>query len=159
MESKLAEFKASFVRISTQDGVPVGAGFLVSEGQVLTCAHVVAAALGDDAIQAHAEIPQGTVNLNFHFLRGQPLRTASVVHWQPRVGPGTNPSGDIAVLQLTEDQPDEAQSIRLTATNKLFGHKFRAHGFPRDTNSGVWAYGVVRDPLGNGWLQVEDTKE
>src|SRR5215208_802486 len=159
MESQLADFKASYVRIGTEDGIPVGAGFLVSEGHVLTCAHVVAAALRDDTIEAQAEVPRGRVNLNFHFLRGEPHRTATVVHWQPRGGPVTNPSGDSAVLRLTENQPDEARPIRLTATNDLFGHGFRAHGFPRDTDSGVWAYGVVRDPLGNGWLQVEDTKE
>lgn len=159
MESRLADFKASFVRISTEDGVPVGAGVLISQENVLTCAHVVAAALRDDTIEAQTETPQVTIRLNFHFLEGQPLRTASVVHWRPRVGPDTNPSGDIAVLQLIESLPDKAQPIGLTATDELFGHEFRAHGFPRDTNSGVWAYGVVRDPLGNDWLQVEDTKE
>lgn len=160
MDPRLAGFAAAYVRISTEDGVPVGAGFLVSDdGHVLTCAHVVAAALRDDTIEAQTESLQVTIRLNFHFLEGQPLRTASVVHWRPRMGPDTNPSGDIAVLQLIEGLPDKAQPIGLTATDEMFGHEFRAHGFPRDTNSGVWAYGVMRDLLGNGWLQVEDTKE
>ena len=37
---------ASVVRIRTVDGEVVGAGFLVGECQVLTCAHVIAGALG-----------------------------------------------------------------------------------------------------------------
>ncbi len=38
--------EASLVRIRTADGRVVGAGFLVGERHILTCAHVVAGALG-----------------------------------------------------------------------------------------------------------------
>src|SRR3712207_5268374 len=98
MEPQLAEqFGRSFVRISTENRVVVGAGFLISERHVLTCAHVVAGALGNYELEAMIEKPQGTVHLDFPFL-GAAAHTASVVDggWQPRTGPSTNPSGDIA---------------------------------------------------------------
>lgn len=160
MEPQLDRFKRSFVRISTEVGIPVGAGFLVSNDSVLTCAHVVAAALGDETTEAQAETPQETIHLNFEFLEGHPERTASVACWQPLAGSISNPSGDIAVLRLNEAVPDNAEAIRLSSTNELFGHRFRAHGFPADLDgTGVWAYGVLLDALGNGWLQIEGSQE
>jgi hypothetical protein len=38
--------EASLVRIYTTDGRVIGAGFLVSEWHIITCAHVVAGSLG-----------------------------------------------------------------------------------------------------------------
>jgi hypothetical protein len=40
------QIELSIARIWTPDGRTVGAGFLVAEGQVITCAHVAAAAPG-----------------------------------------------------------------------------------------------------------------
>jgi Trypsin-like peptidase domain len=156
MEPQLTEFKRCFVRINTEDGIPVGAGFLISDdGHMLTCAHVVAAALRmrDGA----SEKPQGAVHLDFPFL-GAAARTAQVERWLPPSGPSTNPSGDIAVLRLATTPPDGAQPARLTAERVSLGRKFQSHGYPKGYDAGVWAYGELRDRLGNGWLQVEDTK-
>jgi hypothetical protein len=155
VEPQLTSFRSYFVRISTEDDIPVGAGLLVSESQVLTCAHVVAGALRiSDEI---GEKPQGAVHLDFPFL-GSAAGTAHVEHWMPPRGPSTNPSGDIAILRLTAAPPDGAQPARPTVERELFGHEFRAYGYPRGHDAGVWAYGVLRDQLGNGWVQVEDTK-
>lgn len=157
MESGIDEFKYSLVRISNGDGAPVGAGFLVSdEGHVLTCAHVVAGALSIDA-DAN-EKPHDTIHLDFPFLESAAC-TAQVEYWHPRSGVNTDPSGDIAVLKLTSALPDGSSLARLSTTKDLFGHEFSSYGYPAGYDAGVWAYGVVRDPLGNGWLQVEDTKE
>lgn len=152
------QFEKSFVRLSMEEEIPVGAGFLVSDdGHVLTCAHVVAAALriseGD-----MGDKPQGTVHLDFPFL-DKVARTAHVELWLPPSGPSTNPSGDIAVLQLATAPPSEAQSARLTEERDMYGHAFRTYGYPQGHDAGVWAYGELRDQLGNGWLQVEDTTE
>src|SRR5688500_5693973 len=111
MESKLAEFEASFVRISKEGGPPTGAGFLMSDdGHVLTCAHVVGEALGVSGDTS--EKPQGVVHLDFPF-RGGAALTAYVEYWQPLSGPPTKPSGDIAILQLAASPPDGAQPARL----------------------------------------------
>jgi len=54
---------AAIVRIRAENDRIVGAGFLVGQRQVLTCAHVVAGALGvpDDA----AEVPEGEIRIDF----------------------------------------------------------------------------------------------
>lgn len=159
MEQRLTEqFEKSFVRLSTEGEIPVGAGFLVSDdGRVLTCAHVVAAALHMSE-EDMGDKPQGTVHLDFPFL-DTVVRTAYVELWLPPNGPSTNPSGDIAVLQLATAPPSEAQSASLTVERDIYGHAFRTYGYPRGHDAGVWAYGELRHQLGNGWLQVEDTTE
>jgi hypothetical protein len=46
----------SLVRILTADGIPVGVGFLAAENLILTCAHVIAQAIGsEDSI--HFDLP------------------------------------------------------------------------------------------------------
>jgi S1-C subfamily serine protease len=40
----------------------------------------------------------------------------------------------------------------------LWGHEFRAFGFPTGFDNGVWASGRILDRDANDWLQVEDTK-
>jgi hypothetical protein len=155
VSNQLAEFRASFVRVSTEDGIPVGAGFLVSEWNVLTCAHVIAEALrisGDTD-----EKPSGTVHLDFPFF-GAAARIAHVEYWLPLRGPSKNPSGDIAVLELLTAPPDGAYPVHLSTVEDPFGRDFRAHGYPQGYDSGVWVYGKLRDHLSNGWLQAEDIK-
>ena len=157
MDARLTTpFNRSFVRIRGADGAIAGAGFLASaRGEVLTCAHVVARALGTDA--AAADAPAGTVTLDLPFLDARPLR-ARVVRWVPRSGPVAEPSGDIAVLAVAGDVPVAARPARLSPGAGLFGRPFRTHGYPTGHDAGVFAYGELRDRLSNGWLQVEDTK-
>jgi tetratricopeptide (TPR) repeat protein len=161
MEPRVTEqFEKSFVRVSTADGTPVGAGFLVSERHLLTCAHVVAAAVGDYELGDDAERPQGTVHLDFLFF-DKSKRIARVEHWWPRTGASTNPSGDIAILKLASDLPRGAEPTPPTKADAidLFGHEFKALGFPAGDDQGVWAYGEMRNRLGNGWLQVESAEK
>ena len=53
------KLKSSIVRIQTVNGIVFGAGFLIAEEHVVTCAHVVAKALmlSDD----HPEKPSANV--------------------------------------------------------------------------------------------------
>ncbi len=57
------KLETSLVRIQTPQGVPVGSGFLVADRVALTCAHVVASALGLQA--APADAPPEAVLLDF----------------------------------------------------------------------------------------------
>ena len=96
------QIELSIVRIRAPDGRTVGAGFLVAEGQVLTCAHVVAAALGlpEDA----PETPQARVHLDFPLVASARILTARVIHWQPK--------SDVAGLELDGDPPSGARPVR-----------------------------------------------
>ena len=93
----MQESKASLVRIHTADGRMDGAGFLVGERHILTCAHVVARALGltDDA----PEKPQVPVSLDIPRVAPRQLLTARVVLWRPPRTDGrlwTRPPGSCA---------------------------------------------------------------
>lgn len=68
---------ASLVRICTANRQVVGAGFLVSERHILTCAHVVGQALG--LPDFHLESPQGAVLLDFPLVSPHTFLTASGV--------------------------------------------------------------------------------
>jgi len=98
---------ASLVRIRTTDGRVVGAGFLVGERQVLTCAHVVSQALG--LVNYPLDLPQGLVSLDFPLIPPRTLLTAKVVLWCPPLSDGR---GDIAGLELQREPPTTAEAVR-----------------------------------------------
>ena len=68
------QIELSIVRIRAPDGRTVGAGFLVAEGQLLTCAHVVATALG--LPEDTPEMPQAKVHLDFPLVAPGSILTA-----------------------------------------------------------------------------------
>ncbi|TWF77494.1 AAA ATPase-like protein [Pseudonocardia hierapolitana] len=63
--------------------------------------------------------------------------------------------GDITVLSLTGELPPGLDPPRLIVADDVWGHPFRAFGFPRRFDQGVWAAGVLRAPQGTGWVQME----
>ncbi len=150
----LKAFKASIVRIYHSSGAVVGAGFLISNECVLTCAHVITQALG--IAQNIQETPTEPINLDFPLIAPGEKLTANVVFWQP-VSP-TELVEDLAGLKLNSMLPDAAQPVRLVTADELWGHNLRVFGFPKGHNNGVWASGVLRDQLASGWVQMEDVK-
>lgn len=150
-----ALFESSVVRIYSNSGKVVGAGFLVSHKQLLTCAHVVAYALGIDA--KSTEMPSIEVSLDFPIVATKQILKATVVFWRP-VNPDRSDE-DIAGLELLELPPSAAKPVRLVTSEDLWGHRFRALGFPKGRSDGAWADGQLRGAIANGWVQVEDIKE
>jgi tetratricopeptide (TPR) repeat protein len=149
------ELKPCVVRIRRTTGEVVGAGFLVGEKHILTCAHVVAEALG--IAQDHVDQPEDSVQLDFPLLAPGKKLTAQVVVWQPPRPSGHG--GDIAGLELDALPPPEASPARLVAAENLWGHFFRALGFPRGNEGGTWASGILLDRQAASWVQIEDVKE
>jgi hypothetical protein len=145
----MTTIELSIARIRAPDGRTVGAGFLIAEGQVLTCAHVVAAALG--LTENTLETLQAEVHLDFALVAPGHILTACVTHWQPE--------SDVAGLQLDDDPPAGARPMRLVTAQDLWTHAFRAFGFPTGYDDGVWASGVLRGRTAAGWVQIEDVKE
>jgi Trypsin-like peptidase domain len=145
-------FKLSIARIFAGDNV-IGAGFLVSDRHLLTCAHVIADVLG--LANNTLDIPNGEIEFDLPLLEAGQRATARVIFWRP-VSPGQI-GEDIAVLQVElAEIPKEAQAIRLVAAVEPWGHQFRIFGFPEDSDNGVWASGVLREQQGSGWVQMED---
>ncbi|MGW1374601.1 VMAP-C domain-containing protein [Streptomyces sp. NPDC002446] len=107
---------------SVRDGErAVGAGVLVAERLVLTCAHVVNSALGRDRFTQHTPGPGDTVTLRLPHVAAATDLSARVVRemWVPPrarafgndpVRPGQLPyHGDLAVLELTDAPPPGAE--------------------------------------------------
>lgn len=156
----IGQLEASVVRILDPAGAVAGAGFLVSDRHVLTCAHVVARALG--LTDLSAAMPEAEVTLDFPLVaRGMTL-TARAILWKPVSSePSNSPNGaeDIAGLELVEQAPSLSRQCRLMTSADLWGHGFRAFGFPARHDDGVWATGVLRGRQGAGWIQIEDLKD
>jgi len=146
-------FKASIVRIYHGNGAVVGAGFLVSNSYVLTCAHVITQALG--ILQTTQESPTEPINVDFPLIAPGEKLTASVVMWKPVSS--TELFEDIAGLKLNSQLPNSAQPVRFVAADDLWEHSIRVFGFPKGHSDGVWASGVLRDTNAK-WLQMEDAK-
>ena len=143
----------SLVRIRTKDGSVVGAGFLVGERHVLTCAHVVAQAL--DLPKDAIDQPSSTVSLDFPRLASHTLLTAEVVCWYPVQADGR---GDIAGLKLLDEPPVGAEAVHFAPADQVWGHPYRAFGFPTGQDGGVWSEGRLLGLQGTNWIQLVDDK-
>lgn len=146
---KKAQFEQSIARIyDGRASTPLGAGFLISDRLLLTCAHVVSAALR--LPEKTTEIPTDEITLDFPLAAANKRLTARVTHWKP--------DQDMAWLELTASPPQEVTPVSILPAKNLWGHFFRAFGFPIGYPHGVWASGVLRGPTGENWLQIEDIK-
>lgn len=149
MERDMArQFELSIARIHTADGAIVGAGFLVTEQQVLTCAHVVTRALNSP--NHVSSLPQAEVHLDFPLVAPGDVLIAKVIRWYPKE--------DVAVLRLNGNPPTGVQAARLVVADELWEHPFRALGFPKGHDAGVWTAGVLRGRQATNWVQIEDVK-
>src|SRR5713101_2627047 len=145
--------EASLVRIRAANGHVVGAGFLVGERQIFTCAHVVNQALR--LSNTSPDTPQGIVSLDFPLLPPRTLTTARVVLWSPPLADGRS---DIAGLELQGEPPAAAQVVRFAEALDVWEHPFRAFGFPSGYDDGVWATGRLLGRQATDWIMIEDVK-
>ena len=145
------QIRASSVRFFLSDvkkNIPVGTGFLVSDNAVLSCAHVVADALGLPEIAP--DIPKDAVlRLDFPLVAPGQVLTAHVIRWLPIRPDGR---GDIALLQLDSNPTDGTEAVRLVMTENLWSHNFRAFGFPAGRDEGVWASGKMLERQAIDWV-------
>jgi hypothetical protein len=141
----------AIARIRTADNRVVGAGFLVGQRQVLTCAHVIDDAMGRP--RNTPAMPQAEVHLDFPLVAPNQRLTARVVSWQP------GDSGDVAGLELTDDPPAGASPVRLVKADDPWGHTLRVFGFSQGYDIGVWRRGELLGRNAAGWIQIESLKE
>lgn len=147
-------FEPFLVRILDREKSPVGTGFMVSSQHILTCAHVIAYALGFDSIPDIA--PTDMISLDFPFLAAGHLIQTQVKHWDY---PTEDGSGDISILELVSEPPADAKPAPLIFSESVWKHQFVAFGFPAGYDQGVWATGQMLASNSSKRLQVEDTKQ
>lgn len=139
--------------VRNASGDAVGTGFLVADGKLVTCSHVVAAAL--DPPQDRSGHLVGRVAIDFPEFPSAGALYATVSVSLPFEG---DERGDITGLVLEGDLPPGAEPITLIPGGKqLWGKEFRTIGFTRSSPGGIWAFGNLRDVQGTGWLQMETT--
>jgi Trypsin-like peptidase domain len=148
----MRDFEASIARIFSGRMIK-GAGFLVSDNHLMTCAHVIAAAL--NLPRNTLEIPTGVVEFDLPLIAPNQRVKAKVVFWQP-VKPGSI-GEDIAVLEVlaSETLPIGVKAVQLIIAEEAWGHTFRAYGFPQGNDDGVWVEGVIREKQASQWIQIE----
>jgi WD40 repeat protein/V8-like Glu-specific endopeptidase/energy-coupling factor transporter ATP-binding protein EcfA2 len=155
-----APYTRPVAAILDREGQVVGTGCLVFRRSILTCAHVVNAALGEEPDAAAR--PDGPVTVNLPFLNKTGLK-ARVVVWypmRPMADLVRDPVADIAVLELEEEVGFDGglQREAIDRRPQVKGQPIVTYGFPDGFDNGVEASGevLVEDP--GGWLHVRDTQ-
>ncbi|MEE6261873.1 WD40 domain-containing protein [Plantactinospora sonchi] len=143
------------VRIVGPHGVPVGVGTLVGPREILTCAHVVNAALGRP--QRSQTLPDAPLTVDFPLLPDEPGRRARVERWTPPPD-DRSPGDDIAGLVLVDDGPPAgALPARLAVNLPPTGRTLRVFGYPGrpPRPDGAWVPTALRGQVGGGRLQLD----
>jgi vWA-MoxR associated protein C-terminal domain/vWA-MoxR associated protein middle region (VMAP-M) 1 len=147
--------KASIVGIQGRNGF-VGCGFAVTSRHILTCAHVVNAALGR-LQEVGKSWPEDEITVMFPYLSASRLR-ARVVYWKPQFD--EIPSSrlgieeDVAGLELLDELPTLMAVHPKPALSDVL---FRAFGYPKKTSQGGVAEGKLQVDLPCGWFQMDAT--
>ncbi|MDQ0778622.1 hypothetical protein QF026_007088 [Streptomyces aurantiacus] len=142
------------VRDRERAGV-VGAGVLVTRETVLTCAHVVEAALRLQGPQTGAA-PEGKVLLEFPATAQGPPESIPA-HVAEAGWLRSPPAGDVAVLRLEGELPAGAAPAPLGGCGTGTGEPVAVYGYPSGIPDGVWARGQLVGAGGAhpAWRQID----
>ena len=130
-----------------------GAGLLIYDKYIITCAHVVADAL--DIAPFTPEKPSDLVKVDFLFPeeKNKPKFEAKVIAWKPRSDIYQH-GEDIAVLELQGNLPKSDISFPLSL-EVSYQHQFSVLGFPIGHDEGVTTEGKLVDTNGSGLVQMD----
>ncbi|MGH3008532.1 MAG: trypsin-like peptidase domain-containing protein [Gaiellaceae bacterium] len=129
-----------------------GAGCLVDDSLIVTCAHVVAIALGYGDGRVPQESPEQRVQVQFPSSASREPCFARVVKegWHPPAGPGPEKPGDIALLEIEDGYlpPLDAFPAPLgPSLSEWVDIECVIHGFPEHAGSTL-ARGKIGGPAG-----------
>ncbi|MFF5188274.1 trypsin-like peptidase domain-containing protein [Streptomyces sp. NPDC000345] len=129
-----ADLLTAVARIHRPDGVVAGTGFLVADGTVVTCAHVVEAA---------GSGPGAEILLTFPHVDGAERLEGHVPTELWRAAE----SEDVAFIRLAAT-PTGARTLSLGSAEGCRGHQVRSFGFPAQAPpEGHFGFGVSGDLL------------
>lgn len=146
----MADIENALVRIYDKKGKEIiGAGFLATCSQIITCAHVIINALG--LPNDHKELPTESIFLDFPLLESPSTQISAVVKmWCP------DPTQDVALLELLSDPPRGSQPIPLVGGGDYTSH-FRVCGFTEALPEGDWVNGTMLGRTGDRYIHVESS--
>ena len=160
-ESAKDRYDTAVVRVlKDAPGRPTaGLGVLVGRNAVVTCAHVVNTALGQDKRAQGRPDSSTVVQVEFPLLPGKPVRNTRLEAWRapPERGEG---HGDVAGLLLTEAAPLNAIPARFASAAEP-GSRLRVFGYPDDPPRGQGAFVDVdfKGEVGGELIQVESRED
>ena len=144
---------------------PAGVGFVVDEAHIVTCSHVVNAALGRDPRAQDWPGPMARVQVEFPMLGGSsgaPSRSCAVQAWVPPPSSGIS-GGDVAGLVVAGDElPGRALAARLAGSGEFRDAEAWVFGYPGDPPrpvTGAWAVVRLRGVVGGGVVQLDAASE
>ncbi|MFG2576864.1 trypsin-like peptidase domain-containing protein [Streptomyces sp. NPDC048481] len=118
----MVTWATSVARVLGPNGAVAGAGFLVADDLLVTCAHVVTAAGGGERAVLRLDFPQA---------HGAPEARGTVVHH----GRSEPAADDVAVVRL-DAPPPGTSPLPLARAEGCRGHRVRSFGFPGHAVSG-----------------------
>ncbi len=123
-----------------------GAGVVVTDRHILTCAHVVASG---DGILARLPGTGSDVVLPVHVTDGGLFSS------------GEDERADLAILQSSPGLPTDATPARLAPGQPSLGRTVYAFGHPSSMSRGVWTRCELRSTAGPGaeWMQLSGIAE
>jgi hypothetical protein len=142
-------------QVVTGSGHPVGMATLVQseEGTLITCAHVVRAALGDPSFDPHTK-PTATVALRWpQEPRAMAWASVLIEGW---TSPDEFVGGDLAVLRLRSAVPEAAYGAAFVSNFEVDGHRFQVYGAGTNDSAPVRATGEIggREGVGAAWRSL-----
>ncbi|MFF1790678.1 ATP-binding protein [Kitasatospora sp. NPDC058243] len=144
----------------------VGVGFVVGDRRIITCAHVVNAAVNRDKAVRDRPADGLRIQIDFPLVgdsEGAPLRSCKVEAWDPPPGQGAA-GRDVAGLVLVggDTLPMGAGPARLVDHGTVRDVKASVFGYPGNppgrTNGG-WSRCVLRGAIGGGLIQLDTELE
>jgi hypothetical protein len=158
-EVSLEQYQEAIARIFNKEGEVVGTGFLVAGGYLLTCAHVVADALGIPPTDKNA--PTEKVRLDFLLVEVEQPSELEGIYAEVLVWFAVNPHEkveDIAVLKILSALPKAIQPMSLQILSSFEDERnFKIYGFPQgSTGTGIKVSTVCKGIVGKGgkWVQM-----
>lgn len=140
---------SSVVRIKGGDREPIGAGFLVAPDAVLTCAHVVAFALGLTDAKQVADGASVTLDMPLDPRLAGQIWTAQVGRCVAEADDGT---GDVALLRLRTAIPG-ARPLPMVEPRTAWDDEVGVVGFTSTATGGIWVKAKLSGPTGEGRRQ------
>ena len=129
--SKYRLVRQSIVAILSRTGKVVGSGFLVSDHEILTCAHVVMSsglAFGDDVKVRLFDGSELTARIDDNYYKAPEKE-------------------DLMLLHLSGKYHANINSLKLGSSQNTEDHNFITYGFPEGHPDGLWGYGVINYSL------------
>jgi len=143
---------AGIAKVLVRDGsAHAGMGIVVDPRCVITCAHVVNAALERD--ESTADEPREDINVIFPMSREPVPFRAKIAGWRPS---GLMPKDDIAVLSLASEIPEEVGIATLADISKASpdGDELSIFGLARGDFLGNHVAARFKGPTSAAWVQL-----